>query len=60
MVGNFSEQLGVLFRNKLIDISLIDQLFTIPALWEKMRSIIEGIRKEEHNQSYYEWFENLQ
>jgi hypothetical protein len=59
MVGNFSEQLGVLFRNKLIDISLISQLFTIPELWEKMRLIVEGIRKEEHNQGYYEWFEYL-
>jgi hypothetical protein len=59
MVGNFCEQLGVLFRNKLIDISLISQLFTVPALWKKMRPIIEGIRKEEHNQGYYEWFENL-
>jgi hypothetical protein len=59
MVGNFNEQLGVLFRNKLIDISLISQLFTIPELWEKMRPIVEGIRKEEHNQGYFEWFEYL-
>jgi hypothetical protein len=59
LVGNFCEQLGVLFRNKLIDISMIDDLFTVPALWEKMRPVIKGIRKEEHNQGYYEWFECL-
>ena len=59
MVGNFSEQLGVLFRNKLIDVSLISQLVTVADFWEKMKPVIEGIREEEHNQSYYECFEYL-
>jgi hypothetical protein len=59
LVANFCEQLGVLFRNKLIDISLISQLFSIPELWEKMKPIIEGVRNEEHHQGYFEWFEYL-
>ncbi len=59
IVGNFCEQLGVLCRNKLIDISLIEQLFGVRGIWEIMRPLIEGMRKEEHDQSIFEWFENL-
>ena len=59
IVGNFCEQLGVLYRNKLIDISLIDQLFGVRGIWKIMRPLIEGMRKEEHDQSIFEWFENL-
>lgn len=59
IVGNFCEQLGVLYRNKLVDISLIDQLLGVRGIWEIMRPIIEGMRKEKHDQSIFEWFENL-
>ena len=59
MVGNFYEQLGILFRNRLIDAYLISQLFPISVIWEKMKPIVEGIRKEYHGPQYYEWFEYL-
>jgi len=59
MVGNYFEQLGVLFRNKLIDAHLIGQLFPISASWEKMESFVKGLRKEYQSQGYYEWFEYL-
>lgn len=59
MVGNFYEQLGILFKNRLIDASLISQLFPISVAWEKMKPIVEGIRKEYHGPQYYEWFEYL-
>jgi len=59
MVGNFFEQLGILFRNRLIDAYLISQLFPISVVWEKMKPIVEGIRKEYRNPQYYEWFEYL-
>jgi hypothetical protein len=32
---------------------------TVADFWEKMRPVIEGVRKEEHNQSYYAYFEYL-
>ena len=60
IVGNFMECVGVLLKNKLLDASLISQLVTVTDFWEKMKPLIEGIRKEEHSQSYYGWFEYLQ
>ncbi len=59
MMGNFFEQIGVLFRNRLIDASLISQLFPIDIVWEKMKPLAEGMRKEYHNPGFFEWFEYL-
>jgi len=59
MVGNFFEQLGVLLKNGLIDAHLINQLFPISVTWEKMKPLVEGLRKEYHGPQYYEWFEYL-
>jgi hypothetical protein len=59
MMANFFEQLGVLFKNKLIDPALIDQLFPITIEWEKMKPLIEGMRKEYDNPGFFEWFEYL-
>ena len=59
MVGNYFEQLGVLFRNRLVDAHLIGQLFPVSAAWEKMEPFVKGLRKEYQSQGYYEWFEYL-
>jgi len=59
MIGNYFEQLGGLFRNKLIDAHLVSQLFPISAAWEKMEPFVKGLRKEYQSQAYYEWFEYL-
>ncbi len=59
IMGNFFEQIGVLFRNKLIDASLISQLFPISPMWEKMKPLAEGMRKEYHQPELWEWFEYL-
>ena len=59
IVGNFFEQLGVLYKNGLLSYSLIIQLFPTTIIWEKMRPLIEGVRKESHNPLYYENFEYL-
>jgi hypothetical protein len=59
MMGNFFEQIGVLFKNGLIDASLISQLFPIEIVWEKMKPLVEGMRREYHNPGFFEWFEYL-
>jgi len=59
MMGNFYEQIGVLLRNKLIDASLVDQLFPVIITWEKTKPIVEGMRKEYHDPGFFEWFEYL-
>ena len=59
MVGNYFEQLGVLFSYKLIDARLVSQLFPITTAWEKMEPFVKGLRKEYQSHGYYEWFEYL-
>ena len=59
MMGNSFEQIGVLLRNKLIDASLVDQLFPISTMWDKMKPLVEGMRKEYHDPTFFEWFEYL-
>jgi hypothetical protein len=58
IVGNFFEQIGVLLRNKLIDASLVSQLFPVSVMWEKIKPLVEGIRKE-YDPELWEWFEYL-
>ena len=57
----FFEKVGLLLHRKLIDIKLVDDLFSIPIkqFWEKARSIVEGVRKETNLPQYWEWFEYL-
>lgn len=47
-VGVFYEGIGVLLRRKLIDISLVDDLFSTPikSIWEKLKPIVEWQRKQ--------------
>jgi hypothetical protein len=59
IVANFMERVGVLLKNKLLDVSLVSQLMTVTDFWEKMKPVIEGIRKEENNPGYYAYFEHL-
>jgi hypothetical protein len=59
MIGNFFEEVGVLFSNKLLDARLIYQLVPVSGSWEKMEPVIKGLRTEYHVQAYYEWFEYL-
>ena len=58
-MGNFFEQIGTLFRNKLIDASLISQIFPICEVWEKMEPLVEGMRKEYHFPTLFDQFEYL-
>jgi hypothetical protein len=60
-VGTFFEGIGVLLYRKLIDISLVDDLFTAPIkmAWDKMKDSIIEARKEYGQQTIFEWFEYL-
>jgi len=60
-VGTFFEGIGLLLKRKLIDIQLVDDLFTGPVrlAWEKMKLMIEGARKHLNMPTAYEWFEYL-
>ena len=61
MVAGFFEGLGILLRRKLIDIALVDDLFSSDIMlgWHKMKPIIEGWRKQFNRPQMSEWFEYL-
>jgi hypothetical protein len=60
-VALFLEGIGVLLHRKLIDIGLVDDLFcfAVKSLWEKLKPITEGYRKELNRPRIFEWFEYL-
>ena len=57
----FFEGVGVLLHKKLVDISMLDDLFTGPIkmTWEKMKPMIEGHRRQKKYPQFYEWLEYL-
>ena len=60
-IGWFFEGVGVLLHRKLIDITVVDDLFSSPIKisWEKMRDIAEGERKQFGRPQIWEWWEYL-
>ena len=57
----FFNGIGVLLNSKLADIELIDKLFgyMVKWLWEIMKPIVEGMRKQFNQPKSLEWFEYL-
>lgn len=55
------EALGVLLKNKLIEIGLVDDLFTGPTkwFWEKLKPIAKDTRKQFNYPQYAEHIEHL-
>jgi len=60
-VGLFFEGIGILLHRKLVDIGLVDDLFSfaIKSVWEKLKPITEGSRKKFNRPQIFEWFEYL-
>jgi hypothetical protein len=60
-VSIFFEGLGVLVRRKLIDMDLVDDLFSAPILqtWEKVAPVVKGMRELQKSPAVGEWFEYL-
>jgi hypothetical protein len=60
-VGIFFEGIGVLVKRKLIDMDLVDDLFSQPILrtWEIMASITKAARERLKSPSIGEWHEYL-
>ena len=59
LIGAFHEGIGVLLHRKLIDIGVVDELYAVEMRWEKMKPLIEGLRKHFNEPRLYEWFEYL-
>ena len=61
VIGTFFEGIGILLRRHLIDIALVDDLFTSPTklAWSEMKDSIIEVRKEYGMPTIFEWFEYL-
>ncbi len=59
--GYFFEELGILLHRRLVDISLVDDLFSGPIkrAWEGAKPFIEETRKQLDEPTYAEYFEYL-
>jgi hypothetical protein len=60
-IGWFFEGVGVLLHKKLVDISVVDDLFSSPIKisWEKLKPIAEGERKQFGRPQIWAWWEYL-
>jgi hypothetical protein len=60
-VGWFFEGVGVLLHRRLIDIGVVDDLFSSPVkrAWERLKPIAEGERNQTQRPQIWEWFEYL-
>jgi hypothetical protein len=59
MVGGFFEGIGVLVNEKLLDINLVQKLFSVKSFWERAEPLVKGMRKQTGMPALYEWFEYL-
>jgi len=59
MIGMFFEGIGILLKNKLVQLDLVTDLFAVEMLWLKMKPLAEGLRKQTNNPHFGEWFEYI-
>jgi len=61
VVAGFFEGIGILLRRNLIDVGLVDDLFSysIETIWERIKEVVEGVRKHHNAPQIWEWFEYL-
>jgi hypothetical protein len=61
MYHEFFEGVGILLHKKLLDIELVDDLFSSPIIliWEKTLPITQAIREYFKRPQFSEWFEYL-
>ena len=60
-VAWFFNGIGVLLQSKLADTELVDKLFgyMVISLWEKLKPVIEGMKRQSDEPRSLEWFEYL-
>jgi hypothetical protein len=60
-IAAFFEGVGVLLHRKLINIEIVDDLFSSPIMmaWEKLEPIIKSTREQRKRPQIWEWFEYL-
>jgi len=59
MVCNLFEATGSLLYRHLIDVETVSHMLPVSYTWEKVKPIVDGMRKELNVSPLYEWFEYL-
>lgn len=59
MIAQFFEGLGVLVHRKLVDISLVMDLYAIGWRWKKLKPLVEELRIQMNEPRVMAWFEYL-
>jgi hypothetical protein len=61
MALNFGDGIGMLLKRNLIDINIVVDAYgdIAPVLWEKVKPLVEGYRKEANRPHYWESLEYL-
>ena len=61
MLGAYVGSVGVLLHRRLVDIDLLADFLGESAIlmWEKMKPVIEGVRKQYKTPRAFQWFEYL-
>jgi hypothetical protein len=59
MVLTFYEGTGFFLSKALLDLEYVDTLFPVVPWWEKLKPLVEEMRKEGNHPEYYHWFEYL-
>jgi hypothetical protein len=59
MMCMFFEGIGILTKRKLVNRELVFELFGVYLFWEKVKPMVDGLRKKMNNPHTYEWFEYL-
>jgi hypothetical protein len=61
MISNYTEGVGYLLKRKLVSINYVWDTFGLTAImfWEKLKPVIEGLRKEYNSPTSFEPFEYL-
>jgi hypothetical protein len=59
MVSGFFEEVGLLLRRGIVKPDLVADLFTVRIFWEKIKPMIEGLRKQFSEPGLFCYFEYL-
>jgi hypothetical protein len=59
VVFNQFDLLGHLLKRKAVNIDLLIEFHNVTGLWEKVKPLVEGFKKEQNTPKLCEWFEYL-
>ena len=59
LISAFHEGIGVLLNRKLIDVGVVNDLCSVRIRSEKIKPLVEGLRKYFEGPRLYEWFDYI-